>query len=162
MNVEIALQQLQFCRATVKANLGGITHEESLRQPTPAGNCANWILGHLVATRSNFLRVFGSEPVWSEAERARYDRHAPPITNGRDAKPIDEIWKAFEATQERLERAVSALTPERLRERSPFSPSNDPKETLGSMLATLGFHDAYHAGQTGVLRRLIGKPPADL
>src|SRR5687768_11640429 len=112
MSIDTALLQLQMCQATVKANLGGITHEESLRQPTPAGNCANWVLGHLVATRCGFLKVFGSEPVWDEADCARYDRHGPPITRASDAKPLDEIWKAFDASQERLRTAVSALTPE--------------------------------------------------
>ena len=29
-------------------------------------------------------------------------------------------------------------------------------EAVGSLLAGLLFHEAYHVGQTGVLRRLIG------
>jgi uncharacterized damage-inducible protein DinB len=161
MSVEAALQQLNMCRATIKANIGGITHEESLQRPSPAGNCANWVLGHLVAVRNGFLPVFGGEPVWSQAECARYDRHAPPIADD-EAMPLEEIWKAFEQTQERLRTAVSALTPERLAQRSPVNTSKDRVETVGSVLAVLGFHDAYHAGQTGLLRRLLGKPPADL
>lgn len=162
MSIETALLQLNMCQATVKANLGGITHEESLRQPAPAGNCANWVLGHLVAVRCGLLQVFGSEPVWDEADCAPYARHASPITNAGNAKPVDEVWKAFDASQERLRKAISALTPAMLSQKSPFSPTNNPKETVSSMLAVLGFHDAYHAGQTGILRRLIGKPPADL
>ena len=31
-------------------NLAGITHEESFVRPAPAGNCLNWVLGHIVAT----------------------------------------------------------------------------------------------------------------
>ena len=158
MNNETALLQLQFCYNVIKANLGGITHEESLYQPTPAGNCANWVLGHIVAIRCEFLPVFGSEPVWDEADCAPYNRHGPPLTQADEAKPLDEIWKALDATQERLRNAVSALTPEMLSQKSP----NDPNKTVGAMLAVLGFHDAYHAGQTGMLRRILGKPPADL
>ena len=158
MNVETAVMQLHMCRSTVRANLGGITHEESLRQPTPAGNCANWVLGHLVAVRSGFLPVFGGEAVWGDADCARYDRHGPPITRAEDALPLEEIWRAFEESQDRLLSAVSELTPAQLAAQSPI----DPSQTVGAILATLGFHDAYHAGQTGMLRRLLGKPPADL
>jgi hypothetical protein len=94
MNAETAVLQLHMCRATVKASLGGITHEESLRLP-PAGNCANGVLGHLVSARCRFLQGLGGEPVWSDADRARYDRHAPPITRPEDALPLEEIWRAF-------------------------------------------------------------------
>lgn len=162
MSPETFLRQLRMSHALVKANVGEVTHEESLKQPAPAGNCVNWVLGHLVATRSNFLLALGGEPVWGETDRARYDRHGPPIKSGSEAKPLAEIWKAFDISQQRLVETVSKLTPQRLAEKVPFSPSNNPDETTGSLLAVFAFHDAYHAGQTGVLRRIVGKPPANL
>jgi len=162
MSPETFLMQLQMCHDVVKANVGEITHEESLKQPAPAGNCLNWVLGHLVATRSKFLRGLGGEPVWDEVDCARYDRHAAPIKSASEAKPLEEIWKAYEASQQRLRKTVSGLTPQQLSRRAPFSPSNSPDETVGSLLAVFAFHDAYHTGQTGVLRRIVGRPPADL
>src|SRR5262245_8804682 len=162
MNPETFLLQIQIGHHIVKANVGGITHEESLKQPAPAGNCINWVLGHLVATRSDFLRGIGGEPVWGAAECAPYARHGAPITSAREAKPLAELWEAYDLTQQRIRAAVSELTPQRLAEKAPFSPSNNPKETIGSLLAVFAFHDAYHTGQTGVLRRIAGKPPADL
>ena len=162
MNPETFLLQIGIGHQVVKANVGEVTHEESLKQPEPAGNCLNWVLGHLVATRSEFLRGLGAEPVWDEADCRRYERHGAPIQNAREAKPWDEIWKAYELTQQRIRQAVSELTPQQLAQKAPFSPSNNPKETVGSLLAVFAFHDAYHTGQTGVLRRIVGKPPADL
>jgi uncharacterized damage-inducible protein DinB len=156
------LLQLQICHAVVKANIGEVTHEESLKQPAPAGNCVNWVLGHLVATRSEFLRGLGAEPVWGEADCKRYERHGAPIKSAKEAKPFEEIWKAYELAQQRIRTAVSELTPQQLAAKAPFSPSNNPKETVGSLLAVFAFHDAYHTGQTGVLRRIVGRPPADL
>ncbi len=35
-------------------------------------------------------------------------------------------------------------------------PSPLRKETVGTLLAGLVFHDAYHVGQTGLLRRIAG------
>jgi hypothetical protein len=43
---------------------------------------------------------------------------------------------------------------------APFSPSKNPKETLRSLLTTVLFHQAYHSGQTGLLRRIAGKEGA--
>jgi hypothetical protein len=40
------------------------------------------------------------------------------------------------------------------------SPSGNPKETVRTLLTTLMFHQAYHAGQTAVLRRIAGKEGA--
>jgi len=162
MSPETFLLQLQLCYAVVRANVGEITHEESLKQPSPAGNCVNWVLGHLVATRSGFLRALGGEPVWGDADCERYDRHGAPIKSASEAKPLEEIWQAYEASQQRLRKTVSELTAQQLAEKAPFSPSNSPDETVGSLLAVFAFHDAYHTGQTGILRRIVGKPPADL
>jgi uncharacterized damage-inducible protein DinB len=162
MNPESFLLQLQICHHIVEANVGEITHEESLKQPVPAGNCLNWVLGHLVATRSHFLLGIGAQPVWGEADRERYGRHGAPIRSASEAKPLQEIWEAYQLTQRRIREAVAELTPARLAEKAAFSPSDDPQETVGSLLVVFAFHDAYHTGQTGILRRLVGRPPADL
>ncbi|MBU0754734.1 MAG: hypothetical protein KJ645_06310, partial [Planctomycetes bacterium] len=34
-----------------------------------------------------------------------------------------------------------------------------PQPTLGALLTVFMFHESYHAGQIGTLRRLIGKDP---
>jgi len=162
MQPESFLLQLQICYRVVKANVGEITPEESLEQPAPAGNCFNWILGHIVSTRSEFLQGIGAEPVWEEADRRRYARHGAPIQSAKEAKPLEEIWEAYEVSQRRIRKRVSELTPPQLAEKASFSPSNNPDETIGSLLTVFAFHDAYHTGQTGVLRRLLGKPPRDL
>ena len=162
MNPEIILNQLEMCHYIVKKNVGEITHEQSLLQPAPAGNCLNWVLGHLVATRSNLLLGLGAEPVWGEADRKRYDRHGPPVRSASEAKRLDAIWEAYDMSQNRLRQALPALSPAQLASPAPFSPTNRPDETLGSLLVSVAFHDAYHTGQTGILRRIIGNPPADL
>ena len=162
MIVEALISQLQASNYVMKANVGDVTHEESLVQPSPGGNCLNWVLGHLVATRSKFLREFGGKAPWGEAESKQFDRHAPPISNPADAKPLHEIWSALDETLHSMTEVLSGVTPVQLAQKAPFSPTNNPNETLGSLLATFAFHDAYHAGQTGLLRRLIGKKPVDL
>ena len=41
--------------------------------------------------------------------------------------------------------------------RPPRNLTGDPDDTVGSQLATFVFHECYHVGQTGVLRRVVGK-----
>jgi uncharacterized damage-inducible protein DinB len=154
--------QLQFTERVLRRNVGDVTHAESLRSFQPAGNGLNWVLGHVVATRSLLLEPLGAEPVWTAAECAPYDRHAPPLTQPSKAKPLAEIWKAFDLTQARLLEVADRLTPAELAEPLPVDAPESPAKTCGELLAVIGFHDAYHAGQTGTIRRLLGKPPADL
>ena len=151
--------QLQFTENVLRKNAGDISQEEALRSFQPAGNGLNWVLGHLVAIRSQMLTALGGQPVWSAAEVAPYDRHAAPFGKASTPKPLAEIWKAFELTQSRLVELAGRLTPAELSE---AMPAGAPVQTRGEVLAVLGFHDAYHSGQTGVIRRLLGKPHADL
>jgi uncharacterized damage-inducible protein DinB len=151
--------QLQFTERVLRKNAGDISSEESLRSFQPAGNGLNWVLGHLVAIRSQMLGSLGGQPVWSATECGPYDRHAAPFTKASTPKPLAEIWKAFDLTQSRLLELADRLAPADLSE---ALPAGAPVKTRGELLAVLGFHDAYHAGQTGAIRRLLGKPPADL
>ncbi len=51
---------------------------------------------------------------------------------------------------------LASLSDENLAAAAPFSPRNDPDETVGSLLTLIAFHQAYHTGQTGLLRRVAG------
>lgn len=42
----------EFSYGALNRNLDGITDEESLFIPQPAGNCINWVLDHVVAVRN--------------------------------------------------------------------------------------------------------------
>ena len=56
--------------------------------------------------------------------------------------------------------ALGKATVEQLAGEAPFSPTGNPNETVGSLLASIAFHEAYHLGQTGLSRRLLGKTGA--
>ncbi len=42
----------------------------------------------------------------------------------------------------------------------PDGPTGNPEETVGSLLAVVMFHQAYHSGQLGILRRIAGESGA--
>jgi hypothetical protein len=152
--------QSDVTRIVVRLNSDGISHDDSLVQPHPGGNCFNWVLGHLVAIYGEALPLLAQQPVRPREELSHYQRGAAPITGVAEAIRIEDLQRWWAESCARFDAGLAALTEDRLAERAPFSPSNDPNETVGSLLATLVHHQAYHSGQLGVLRRISGKPGA--
>lgn len=158
--LDYAVLQFEIIRRVLGRNLEGVTDEQSLRRPTPAGNCLNWIVGHLVASYDRLLPVLGQEPVWGEAEHRLYQRGSEALTDGSPALPLSAIREAYETAHGRLLAGLSALPAERLADPAPFSPGGNPDETVGTLVYGFAFHQAYHLGQTGLARRLLGLPGA--
>ena len=69
--------QAQLAHRVVRLNADGLTHEESLVQPRPGGNCLNWIVGHLVWVYAGALPMLHQEPVLQQDTLSRYARGAP-------------------------------------------------------------------------------------
>lgn len=137
----------------LKVDLQGITHAESLFQPKPAGNCINWILGHMMATRDGALKLLGETPIWGPAETALYSRGSKPITEPGKALPLERLLADIDRSQDKLMNGLMRLSPKALA-------APDPQGTLADKLAMLHFHEAYHVGQLGLLRRLVGREGA--
>lgn len=158
--VEVFRNQARATHGVVKVNLDGVTHDESMIQPRPGGNCLNWVLGHLVCTYENVLPMLGQKPVMEPGAMKRYARGAPPMTDASEARDLGELMAAWNEAAQRVDAGLEGLTPETLAQRAPHSPSGNPDETIRSLLSVIFFHQAYHAGQTGVLRRITGKKGA--
>jgi hypothetical protein len=137
-------------------NLAGVTNEESLRPPQPGGNTMNWIVGHVVRARNQALALLGHTPLFDDADFGAYG--AGSMATG--ALPLDELKRRFEALGPSLDAALKQTSMQQLSAAAPFSPTDNPDETVGTLLASIAFHEAYHLGQTGLSRRLLGKAGA--
>lgn len=135
------------------ANLEGLSNEDALVQPE-SGNCLNWVLGHIVASRNGILAAMGRELYWPAEEASRYKRGSAPVTGPEGAKPFDRLVKDFDATQERILAALESAT------QADLDKPHSSDQTVGEWVAFLHFHEAYHVGQTAILRRLAGKEGA--
>lgn len=135
----------------------GISHEESLALPGSQGNCMNWVLGHLIRVYDNVMPLLQQTPLGGFE---RYERGGAPIKNGDEAMDFKELLQAWDESSRRIDEGLSAITSERLDQAAPFSPTNNPNETVRSLLTTILFHQSYHTGQMGLLRRLAGRPGA--
>ena len=158
--ISVLRKQAEISRVVVHMNLAGLTQAESLAYPDPAGNCANWVLGHLVAIYDQVLPLLGEEPVLPENVRSRYARGSKGLRDGAQPLEIAELHALWDESSRRVDAGLAALDPDALGRPAPFSPGGDPNETIGTLLMTIAWHQAYHVGQTGLLRRLAGKTGA--
>ncbi len=159
-DIQVFRHHAGMIRDVVRINVAGVTHEDSLIQPVPGGNCLNWVMGHLLGVYNGVLPLLGQEPVMGEADLKRYARGAPALRTPADALDLGELLAAWDKAIQRLDAGLAGLDAEALDRLAPRSPSGNPNETIRSLLSTIFFHQAYHAGQTGVLRRITGREGA--
>jgi hypothetical protein len=144
-----------FNHAAITRNCDGLTHDDSLFVPPNGGNCANWVLGHILTNRSFILQLVHEEPLWSEADGSVYSMNSKPL-DPKDARPFETMLADLEVTHERLRRGLENLPTEEL----DLKHEAGARRPRGAQLHFMHFHEAYHSGQLGLLRRMAGKPGA--
>jgi uncharacterized damage-inducible protein DinB len=134
----------------IHRQLNGLTHADSLLQPPFRGNCLNWVLGHIVFSRGSVLTLLGEDAPWTTEESDRYIRNSEPVTNEKDALPLERLLNALEESQARILSGLREVSAEKL------ATVNDD-ETVAERIAFLQWHETYHVGQLEPLRQLAGK-----
>ena len=127
-------------------NTEGITHAESLKTYETGSSCMNWIVGHITVTRDRALDLLGKAKLQTEEMTEKYKRGSPNIT-ADIALPFDTLSSLYDQSQEKLCEAIRS-----------YDFSIDPE--LAKRIQFFGFHEAYHCGQLGLLRRIVGKEGA--
>ncbi|HEX7119260.1 MAG TPA: DinB family protein [Longimicrobiales bacterium] len=154
MSASVLKYQFGMNARLFELTLAGITDEEAVTQPSGGGNCVNWIVGHIVASRESVLSHLGEESVWPAELVRRYERGSAPIRSAAEAPAsLSAMREVFALAQERILRGLDGISAEALDEAVGDS-------TRGHKLAFLQFHEAYHVGQLGMLRRFLGKEGA--
>lgn len=130
----------------INKNLGDITHEESLIPVSRGGACMNWVLGHIVLTRDYLHEILGLEKFCDEKFGNTYSNGVSEVRN-EDAADIKVLLKMFNDSQDKI---IKTLEETEIR--------NDEEKM--NNVAGVAFHEAYHSGQLGILRRVAGKSGA--
>lgn len=144
--IEFVKNQVFSTGKVVSLNIEGITHEESMVFPNGEANCMNWIFGHLIYIRNAFLHILGAEPVWDNDKFSCYNRGEIALERKGEFANFEELKSYFKQSQDRLEEKLNIMVS--------FNPENT------NDISTLCFHEIYHSGQLGYLRRVLGKPGA--
>jgi DinB superfamily len=154
MDSESLKRMLSQDQYFVSANLDGVTPQQTLAELPGGANRINWILGHIVYWRNELLSLAGSPTVWigpgGEFYRGSPGERRPIVFDERQALPADLLLRDLDTMKTQLEERLSVMGPDDL------AAPGGGNRTLGQTIAALLLHEAYHAGQLGVLRRVIG------
>ena len=131
----------------------GMTHEESLLQLPFEANCLNWILGHIISSRTFPLRYVAEQPIWTDIQRVRYRHGSANILHDREGvMKLDDLLAALSLSQERLVCGLNRMSYDDMCRLSGYSDS-----TIGDSLAYFQFNEAHHVGQIIHLAQFAGK-----
>ncbi|HYM20030.1 MAG TPA: hypothetical protein VEW28_03390 [Candidatus Kapabacteria bacterium] len=136
------IELLGYSNRLYNRNLGGITHEDSVRELQGGGNKINWIAGHILVSRDSFRKALGIEKKVPERITEIYKRGSNDIT-AESAANLAEIIEICNASQNEIVEAVKSAK---------LEPDTERFDTL----LFLCFHESYHVGQLGLARRALG------
>ena len=117
-------------------------------------NHAQWLLGHLANTRSWAARELGSKRP-AEAWEPLFGMKSKP-TVASDAVPVDTLLEAFRSRGAEMRAVLPTITPEQAA--MDFRPFPWGTKDLDGAMHFLHFHETYHIGQIGLIRRIAGRP----
>jgi uncharacterized damage-inducible protein DinB len=130
--------------------ISDIPPDQWTRQPGDGSNHLLWILGHMVWARGNALRTLGSS--WSAPWAKQFARGT---ARGETSQypAVDEVAKAWGKASEELATILPQVAPD-LWNQPHDKPTFDGK--VAGFIAFLAFHETYHVGQLGYLRKWLG------
>lgn len=160
--IDSLVMGFQVTQRTLEANLDGIGQEESVRLPPGGGSSVNWIAGHVLSSRSSLLEQLPSGgKSFLSGEEAELYRRGTKATGAEGAcVPMERLLEGIKTTGATLTEKLQSLSEQDLE--AEIDPKKIParleKPNLGAFLTFRLYHEAYHAGQLGLARRMLGKP----
>jgi hypothetical protein len=149
---------LEFIAKSFEANtpvfpqaLDGVSEEELRRAPSDHNSSMLWLAGHLVRGRGRALIALGlSADPWDMFGRGT---HLDPSVHYPTKQEILHRWAEYSG---QLHHALRGLKDGDIKKQAqmPNPPSLDG--TVGGQVAFLAFHEAYHIGQLGYVRKWLG------
>ncbi len=161
--LELAIEQIKFARAYTLTLLEGIGEEEWFTMPAGVNTHLAWQVGHLAMAEYGLclFRIRGRKSedldLMPSKFRKQFSRGSVPDPEPANHLPPAELLETFHRIHQLCLEEMAGFTPEQLAE-----PCDMPYAVYGNKLGGLLFcslHEMIHAGQIGLLRRLLGKPP---
>ncbi len=161
--LDVAVANLQFARQYTCGLLEDVRDADWFQMPSPATTHLAWQMGHLAMAEYalTMVRLRGKEPEDAQLLDKRFFRAfqkgTVPSANASDYPPIEQIRQTFDQVHQRAISELAAYQDSDLQDSLPAPYALFPNK-LGSVFFC-GDHEMLHAGQIGLLRRLLGKPP---
>ena len=150
--VQALADQFVVVTNTYLKALDGMDRDALLTRPGAQSNSAMWVAGHLVQSRARLINVLGGtrDLPWAELFRTGSTIVDPAVYP--DAATIVAKWR--ELTDDLMRRLESLGPADLARETPPRVAS--PDGSLRGAISLFAFHEGYHIGQLGFLRKWLG------
>jgi hypothetical protein len=161
--IPVVIGQLRFAREYTLSLLADMTPAEWFLMPPGAKTHLAWQVGHLAMAEYGLclFRVRGRLPedleLMPSKFRKQYSRGSTPDADPANQPSPDELLATLAKIHEQALAALAGYSSEQLNE-----PTEMPYAVYPTKLGALFFcpqHEMIHAGQIGLLRRLLGKEP---
>jgi uncharacterized damage-inducible protein DinB len=137
----------------IRQTLSDLPADVLWKQPGGQGNSIMWIVGHITQTRAGLLSLLGERAStgWGELFRRGAQRQDPSAYP--EAKAIKAV--GIDLTN-RLRAKLETITGDELA--APVNPAVKLPNvnTVSDALAFFAFHEAYHVGQLGYVKKALG------
>ena len=163
MTLDFALAQIQFARDYTLSILAQIDDAEWFTMPAGCPTHVAWQVGHLAMAEYGLclFRQRGRQEIdldlMSSGFRKLFSRGTTPEPDASKYPPAADIRATLDRVHGQVLKEALSFTAEQLKE-----PVEMPYAVEATKLGSLLFcshHEMLHAGQLGLLRRLLGKQP---
>jgi hypothetical protein len=157
------LEQIRFARKYTLWLLEDIPADQWFRMPAEGVTHLAWQVGHLAMAeyRLALERIRGTQPdddaLISPAFLAAFGKGSEPVPDRAAYPSIDEIRRVFDRVHERVLSEATQVADAEL-----DLPPHKPHRLFNTRLESYVWcsqHEMLHAGQNGLLRRLLGTGP---
>lgn len=161
--LELVLNQIRFAREYTLSLLQELTPEDWFRQPSESVTHLAWQVGHLAMAQYGLclFRMRGRAEIdlqlMSSSFRKKFSKGTTPDANPAANPTPEEIQAVFDRVFEQSMIELATVTETQLDEPVDMPYAAYPTKFGGLLFCS--HHEMLHAGQIGLLRRLIGKSP---
>ena len=161
--LSLVISQIRFAREYTLSLLNDLSPEDWFRQPAGGVSHLAWQIGHLAMAQYGLclFRMRGRAEVdlelMSSSFRKKFSKGTTPDPDPVANPSIAEIRGVFDRVFEQTMLELPSVTESQLDETVDMPYAAYPTKFGGLLFCS--HHEMLHAGQIGLLRRLIGKTP---
>lgn len=163
MSLALAISRIKRTRAYTMQLLDDVEDELWLVKPDGCPTHIAWQVGHIAMAQYAvcLMRVRDAQPgdrdIMSRAFRKQFSKGTTPVEQSDSPFSPAEIRNTFDAVHAQVMKEVPTFDEAELTKELAA-----PHEMFATKIAALHFsadHEMLHAGQIGLLRRMLGKAP---
>jgi len=129
--------------------LDGFQDSEQFTRPNDKGNSVNWVAGHLTSARFSVANMLGVE---DQCPWGKLYEGGNGLMEQSKYPSLTEIKSAFKDISAKLEAKLAGASEDVLTKEPPWKAPGMEPSVRGSV-AFMSFHESYHLGQLGYLRK---------